>query len=131
MVRSRGYTIIEVVIVLMIVGIALALAVPRLARITAISSNTRQRVIGLARQTAIHRAQTLSLVIGQDGRWILSELATSDGVLAKGVIAERDEMMQLNVSPAGICIPNAEGGQKVLVIDPVSCTVLQTLAAAR
>ena len=119
----RAYTIIEVVIVLMILAIALAVAAPRFARSMATSSDSPQQVINLARHTAIDRAQTMSLVIGQDGRWNLAETAISSRDLANGVTTPSPAIVQMSVSPAGICVPD-ENGQNAVIVDPVSCSIL-------
>src|SRR5438270_3613514 len=53
----RGFTIIEVVIVLLLLGIALALAAPRFVRPLARSDASMRQVISSARRTAVDRAQ--------------------------------------------------------------------------
>ena len=123
--RPRGYTIIEMVIVLMILGVALALAAPGFARSVSTSTDTRVQVIAAARGAAIDRAETLSLDIGQDGRWVLSEPGAADHALSGGTIANPGAALRLNLSPAGLCIPNAGSGQDNIVVDPLSCAVAQ------
>ncbi|MDQ6717180.1 MAG: type II secretion system GspH family protein [Gemmatimonadota bacterium] len=129
-ITRRAYTIIEVVIVLMIIGIALAMAAPGFARVTAAPSNSPQQVIGSARHTAIERAQTLTLVIAPDGSWNLAEAAAPGRELAHGAIDPVPMKVGLTISPAGICVPSERGRLDGSTVDPVSCAV-HSVAASR
>lgn len=127
----RAYTIIEVVVVMIILGVVLAVTVPRFVRGRTASPESPQQVVTRARRTAIERAQSLSLIIEPNGNWELSEASLSGRVLAQGVTIHSPSIVQVNVTPSGICVPNDESGSVSVSVNPVSCSVVFERAASK
>jgi len=120
---NRGYTIIEVLIVLIIIGLAVSLAAPKFVRALPDSGRSAQDVVNLARRTAVNRAQTLSLTLGRDGAWSLDEPGALGRPLATGSVAPRAGSVRLAISPIGVCIPEESSDAESSTIDPVTCSV--------
>jgi prepilin-type N-terminal cleavage/methylation domain-containing protein len=83
---TRGFTLAEIVVVLALLGIMAAVAVPAFTRLDAEDDATRAagdvvRVLHAARRTALERAVTASVVVDPtDGRyWVSLGDAAADG----------------------------------------------------
>jgi len=72
---TRGFTLVEILVVLAILGITAAAVVPALARATSEDGATRtaralEHVLMTARNTALERAQAVDLtLVTEAGRW--------------------------------------------------------------
>ncbi len=120
----RGFTIVEVVIVLMLVGIALTLAAPGFVRPVGKSEDSMQQIVDFSRRAALERAQSLLLAVGEGGAWSLTEHGAPDRPLATGALLSPSEPLQVTISPVGICIPAEDSPSGSVMIDPVTCSVV-------
>ena len=76
-----------------------------------------QRVIEMARRTAVRHAETVTLSFAPDGRWVM------DGGGEFGTLAQPPEApMRLHISPLGACLLDAtRRPEPAHSIDPVRC----------
>src|SRR6266446_2717794 len=86
MIRDRGFTLAEIVVVLVLLGIMAAVAVPAFTRLDAEDDATRGaaevvRVLHAARRMALERAVAARVVVDQtDGHyWVSLDDSTGDG----------------------------------------------------
>jgi prepilin-type N-terminal cleavage/methylation domain-containing protein len=121
---SSGLTLLEMVVVLVLLGSLLALALPSLSAPRAGSDDPLQRVLDTARRAAVRRAESLSLAVEPDGRWVVEAPGRDDPepVLSGRIEARRAAALRVLVSPLGACW--LEGGaapDPAPFLDPVRC----------
>jgi prepilin-type N-terminal cleavage/methylation domain-containing protein len=103
-----GYTLIEVLVVLVLLGLSAALAVPALLPPRHDGSEA-QRVIALARETAVRRGEVVYLRFEPGGDWSIDAGggtvdARAEATLARGRLAPLGRTaLTLRVSPVGSC----------------------------
>jgi prepilin-type N-terminal cleavage/methylation domain-containing protein len=124
-VRSRaGFTLIEILVVLLLIGMAAAVAMPALLRSRAPESSLKT-LFGNAREAAIRRGETVYLRIGSNGEWRIDGSAVpgaSDSLLT-GQMERLPAPLTLLVSPTGTCmldVPSAMAAPE-LQLDPLTC----------
>jgi prepilin-type N-terminal cleavage/methylation domain-containing protein len=133
---SRGLTLVEVVVVLAIVGISAAVALPALGGLVAADPSPAAplaRLLDRSRRTAMERALpvTVTLLPATGRYWVWADSAETraglaDGTLALGPgvrLAARDRRVRIRFDPAGradgdsVAVWSAEGADLVTV-DP-------------
>ncbi len=101
-----GLTLLELLVVLTLLGLAAALAAPALRPPAAPPATPLARTVAEARATALRRAEALQLDVDSDGGW---RLRARDSVLARGQLDARaagDALpLRLAISPLGVCVP--------------------------
>ncbi len=118
--RSRGLTLIEMVVVIVLLGLLSALVVPSFLPPPLEPDDAVQRVIDAARRTALRRAETITLSFGPDGRWV-SDRGGESGTLADPPVSP----MRLQISPLGKCLlDGTRGPEPAQSIDPVRCRLI-------
>lgn len=121
-----GFTLIEMVVVLLLIGMAAALAIPALLRPRAPESGLKTLVIN-AREAAIRRGETVFLRIGSSGEWRIdgsSATGESDSLLV-GRMEPLRAPLTLLVSPTGTCmldVPSVMAAPDIQ-LDPLTCEV--------
>jgi prepilin-type N-terminal cleavage/methylation domain-containing protein len=121
---SHGLTLLEMVVVLVLLGIALSLSVPSLVPSRAGADDPLQRVLDTARRTAVRRAETLSVGIEANGRWSIEASDSDDPETVLSGQLERTPAPALRVlvSPLGACwIEPRTPIDPALGLDPVRC----------
>jgi prepilin-type N-terminal cleavage/methylation domain-containing protein len=121
---SRGFTLLEVVVVLVLLSVALALSVPSLVPPRAGSDDPRQRLIDTARRTAVRRAESLALAIEPDGRWTIASSDRSDPrVVRTGRLDDPSGgALGVIVTPLGACWIEGDFARAgAPALDPVRC----------
>ena len=120
---SRGYTVIEVLVVLLLMGLAAALVAP--AFVQHDERGALVTLIGEARRTAIHRAEGMALRIERSGAWRLDGLASTEaGAIAMGTLSPAPPLaVTLLFSPLGTCAPDVETARdaEALQLNPLLC----------
>ncbi len=128
--RSSGFTLIEMLMVFVIMGIVLSLASPKLSRAAGqmAVSNSRNEVsamISLARALAIQNGRRAAFV--QEGNVVRVELATgfgatTDTVTARDLASQHKVVLGPNAKlsipfdPRGFAIPNAKDESRIISI---------------
>ena len=123
--RSRaGVTLLELLVVLVLLGLAAGLAAPVLRPRATAADDPTARTIAAARALALRRAESLRLDVGADGRWAI--VARGDSVLQRGALPPTGAALRLGISPLGVCVPEAgDDGTSATAWDAASCTPLQ------
>ena len=122
---SRGYTIIEVIVVLVLLTLAASVVAPAFARRD--DRAALAVLIARARATAIRRAEAVALRVEPSGAWRLDGLAsTQPAAIARGVLSPLPAAaFTLIFSPLGPCAPEVEtaAAAEPLRLDPLTCEV--------
>lgn len=121
---SRGYTLLEVIVVLIMLGLAASVVAPAFVAPHDRSAAAAVRVIGHARALAIRRAEALELRIEPSGAWRLDGVAsTQAGALVTGTISPAPRVaITLFFSPLGSCAPDVVTTvATVMRLDPLTC----------
>ncbi len=122
-----GHTLLELVVVLAIIGIALAAAAPRFAVARLSSSEETQAVIETARRSALANARSTLMTIRTDGTWEIVP-ATSSLPTTRGRLSHRGSPLALDISPVGICRPVLVAGRRMdQLVNPLTCTLGDTI----
>ena len=121
---SRGLTLLEMVVVLVLLGVALALSFPSLVPPRAATDDPLQRVLDDARRFAVRRAEPLSLAIEADGRWTLeaSDRLAPEIIRSGQLDGTRGAALRVLVSPLGACwIEGSRSAGAPPTLDPALC----------
>jgi prepilin-type N-terminal cleavage/methylation domain-containing protein len=125
--QRAGFTLIEVLVVLLLIGMAAAIAIPALLRPRAPESGLKV-LVGNARETAIRRGETVFLRIGASGEWRIdgsSATGENDSLLV-GRMEPLQAPLTLLVSPTGTCmldVPSVMAAPDIQ-LDPLTCDVI-------
>ena len=98
---ARGFTLLEIVVTLVLLGLAAAMVAPAFRRDTSRDSDIRA-VVASAREAAVRRAQTLVLHVDDRGAWRLTPVRDTASIRS-GVLPESRETLTLRISPLGAC----------------------------
>jgi prepilin-type N-terminal cleavage/methylation domain-containing protein len=114
----RGVTLLELLIVLTLMGVAAALVAPALVRPAAAPMSASREIVSLARKQAIRRGEPLRVTMWADGAWTLA--TQRDGALVDSGRAQ-DSLLRadLLLDALGTCVP-AEGRDR-RAFDLLSC----------
>ncbi len=125
---KRGFSLIELVVVLIVLALAAALAVPALTRRADPRRSELASLLLLSREAAARRGETVHLDIAPSGAWTITGAASgSDGPIRAGRVDSFPGLpLTLIVSPVGSCGFDARSAKAASVIrlDPLSCTLL-------
>ena len=119
---SGGLTLLEMVVALVLLGVVLALSVPALVPPRVGSADPLQQLLDTARRTAIRRAESLSLAVDADGRWVIASADPSAPETVRSGRLDRSPVaaLRVTISPLGACATDG-GARAAPVIEPVRC----------
>jgi prepilin-type N-terminal cleavage/methylation domain-containing protein len=124
----RGFSLMELVVVLIVLALAAALAVPALTRRAERRGSELASLLLLSREAAARRGETVHLDIAPSGAWTITGAASGgDGPIRAGRVDSFPGLpLTLIVSPVGTCGFDARSAKAASVIrlDPLSCTLL-------
>ena len=127
--RSRcGFTLLEVLVVLLLLGLAFALVVPSFRSPRDKQDDAVQRLIDEARRLAVQRAGTVTLSVQADGGWTIESQGSADVLqLEEGRLELAETMpLRVHVSALGACtVQTVPGAERSITIDPVRCRIVR------
>jgi prepilin-type N-terminal cleavage/methylation domain-containing protein len=125
--RRSGYTLLEIVVVLILMGLAAALVVPAVLPPREEDVPSLTALIKTARQSAVRRAEVVHLTITASGDWRLDGAASLvDGPFATGRLGAYDgPPATLVASPLGACAFDAFSSAATarIALEPLTCEV--------
>jgi prepilin-type N-terminal cleavage/methylation domain-containing protein len=127
MTRRAGYTLIELIVVLALMGLAAALVIPVL-RARGPSTSDMQSIATSARAAAAQRGEIVYVRFEPSGDWHMEGGgSTLEGDFMGGRIRPITTVpLTLIVSPAGTCafdVRSAPLGANAIPLDPLSCQI--------
>jgi prepilin-type N-terminal cleavage/methylation domain-containing protein len=123
--RRGGYTLLEVIVVLVLLTIAAAVVAPSLLGSRPEGLSSLEAVLERARESAVRRGELVRLRIDRSGAW--QAVAGTGGqteLLMSGGLAEPEASpIDLIFSPLGTCAPAPESipVQALVGLDPLTC----------
>lgn len=123
--RQVGFTLVELIVVLLILALAAAIVAPSLISSRSDANTELSRLIGSAREAAVRRGELVILRTGRTGTWqIVAGPPPGDEILMSGQLTDPPaDRVELVFSPLGTCGPPAESGPAV-GLDPLTCEVV-------
>jgi len=125
--RNRlAFTLIELVVVLALIGLAMAVVAPSLVLRPPSAEEALQRVVTSARRVAMNRAQTVTLDVDAGGVWSVESAGREAGeVLIAGKLDEGPaQPIRLRVSSLGLCMAEADSATgRSATFDPMTCSM--------
>ena len=123
--RADGYTLLEIAVVLVLIGMAAALAAPVLLRANPGRSGFEE-LIATGREAAVRRGEVLYLRVSASGQWSLeAPSASTPDSLASGHIDAVGSPLTLMFQPNGSCMFDVATVARGIAIqlDPLTCEV--------
>ena len=118
----KAFTLIELVVVLAVTGLALAIVAPSFVIRPLTPDAAMQEVINSARRTAARRAQTMTLKVGANGAWSLTAAAERAALASGKLDSPAVRAFRVLVSPLGMCVPeNDSVSARSAPLDPLDC----------
>jgi len=121
-----GFTLLELVVVLAIMGLGMAIVAPSLVLRSPSTEEALQRVVADARRVATRRAQTVTLDVDAEGAWQVAgaERDSSEVLLSGELGAVSRGRISLRITPLGLCLTSADSGRGGSpVVDPLTCSM--------
>jgi prepilin-type N-terminal cleavage/methylation domain-containing protein len=122
---TRGFTLLEMLVVLVLISMAAALAAPALLRLNAGRSEFEE-LIATAREASVRRGEVLFLQVGSSGQWRL-EAANNGNAdpLASGHVAPVGGSLTLMLEPNGSCMFDVATVARgtTIRLDPLTCEI--------
>ena len=120
--RTRAFTLVEVVVVLAVIGVSLAVVAPSL--ILRRPEPGISEVLTASRRAAIRRGESMELSIGANGKWTTAPSRNKREPLLSGDLPPKVAgQADILVSPLGVCTIQRGRIAANLSFDPLTCTV--------
>lgn len=123
----RGFTLVELLVVLVLMGLAFGLVAPALRTPDPPEESALAPLVRAGRAAAIRRGEATLLVVARDGSWRVQARA-SDGEppLATGRVPPPARAFTITFSPLGTCAGDiASGAGDELPLDLLDCGLLR------
>ena len=123
-VRTGGYTLLEVIVVLILLSIAAAVVAPSLLSPSPDQASSLRAIISNAREAAVRRGEMVRLHIDRSGAWqAIAEGSAPGERLMVGQLSDTRGAADLLFSPLGTCAPSPETlvAPAFAEFDPLTC----------
>lgn len=124
--RRLGYTLLEVIVVLVLLGVAGTVVAPSLRSPRPEQSSSLRAVVGSVREAAVRRGEIVRLRIDRSGAWHASAgRPPQTELLMSGQLSDPGEAADLLLSPLGTCAPTPEAlpTHSWAAFDPLTCEI--------
>jgi len=122
---SVGFTLLEVVVVLVLLALAAAVVAPSLLSTRPENASEIQALVGSTRQAAVRRGETVHLRIDRTGAWqaIAGTEPGQDPMMSGQLAGPPASPADLIFSPFGTCAPAVESAadETLAAFDPLTC----------
>jgi prepilin-type N-terminal cleavage/methylation domain-containing protein len=120
-VRHSGFTLLEILVVLILVGIGFTLAIPAFITPGRAAEPGVQRVIDSARRMAVRQAETLTISIEPSGAWAVDNGDRNTDPATGTVESDFGSVVRVRISALGACtLDSIEPG---VTVNAVSCRI--------
>ena len=123
----KGFTLVEMLVVLILLGLAAALVAPALTPARVKQTSELVDLIGAARDAAVRRGALVDLHVERSGAW---QIEGGGAGLATGKVATplAAAPFTLVVSPLGSCAfdVRSEAAARAIRLDPLTCEVRES-----
>jgi prepilin-type N-terminal cleavage/methylation domain-containing protein len=121
----RGFTLLEVIIVLLLMALATALVAPAIGSRQPRSRDEVAALLQMARLVAVRRGEVVTVTIAASGQWRLDgDASAADGPITSGQLSAKPAAaLTVAVSPLGGCAPALDSASMALLaaVDPLTC----------
>ena len=123
--RQFGFTLVELIVVLVILALAAAIVAPSLISSRSEASTELSRLVGSAREAAVRRGEAVLLRTDRAGSWkIIAGAPPREEILKSGQLTDAHaDRVELVFSPLGTCGPPAEAAP-IVGFDPLICEMV-------
>ena len=127
--RSKGFTLLELVVVLIVLSLAAALALPALSRTPDRREGGLSVLLTTSREAAARRGETIRLSIAASGQWRMEGMASArEAPIQAGQVDTFPGLpLSIIVSPVGSCGFDARSARSASAVhlDPLTCTIAE------
>ena len=127
LIARPGFTLLEVLVVLILLGVGFGLAVPAFVTPQDGATDGVQRILSTARRAAVRRAEAITVSIGPTGDWTIDNGDRAASPETGTLDWEPGAQVRVRVSPLGACVLDSNDGS--LLIDAVSCRIFRRAAS--
>lgn len=124
--RHLGYTLLEVIVVLVLLAVAATVVAPGFLSPRPEQSSSLRALVGNAREAAVLRGEMVRLRIDRFGAWRAIAGSSPRGeLLMSGRLSDTSGAVDLLFSPLGTCAltPETLSAQALAAFDPLTCEV--------
>jgi prepilin-type N-terminal cleavage/methylation domain-containing protein len=121
-----GFTLLEVLVVLILLGVGFGLAVPAFATHEDDGADGVQRILSTARRAAVRRAEAITVSIAPSGDWMIDNGDRAATPQTGTLDWQPGAHMRVRISPLGACVLDTNDAS--LSIDAVSCRIFRRAA---
>jgi prepilin-type N-terminal cleavage/methylation domain-containing protein len=127
-----GYTLVELLVVVILMGLASALVVPALLAPTE-GRPPLAALVASTQQMAAERGEVLYLRVDATGKWQLQGAGALDPNLASGRVPDAGSPFTLIVSPMGSCAPDVPSAANAALrsLDALGCVLSPGIGQGR
>ena len=123
LIARPGFTLLEVLVVLILLGVGFGLAVPAFVTPQDGATDDVQRILSTARRAAVRRAEAITVSVGPAGDWTIDNGDRASKPQTGSLDWEPGAHMRVRISPLGSCVLDSNDSR--LSIDAVSCRIFR------
>ena len=125
---QRGFTLVEMLVVLVLLGLAAALVAPAILPSHHTDASELSGLLAASRDAALRRGEVLWLRVESSGAWrIDGDASSAEGAVATGQLATpvSGAGFTVMISPLGSCAFDVRSGAaaRAIPLDPLTCEV--------
>ena len=123
LIARPGFTLLEVLVVLILLGVGFGLAVPAFVTPQDGATDGVQRILSTARRAAVRRAEAITVSVEPSGDWTIANGDRATPPETGTLDWEPGAHLRVRISPLGACVLDSNDAS--LSIDAVSCRIFR------